>query len=114
MLESISKNKKGIVYILVSAFLLAVGQLFWKLSGAALNFEMIIGFLCYGIGAITMVIAFKFGSMSVLHPMMSMSIFFSILFGYFVLKEPITIPKILGALLIFFGVIFIGGGDEVS
>ncbi|MCL2323125.1 MAG: DMT family transporter [Oscillospiraceae bacterium] len=112
ILKSISKNKKGIVYILISAFLLALGQLFWKLSGTAINLQMIIGFLCYGVGAITMVIAFKFGSMSVLHPMMSTSILFSILFGYFIFNEQITIYKVLGIFFIILGVIFIGGGDE--
>jgi len=112
MLRSISKNKKGIGFILISAFLLALGQLFWKFSGTNINLQMIAGFLCYGIGAITMVIAFKFGSMSVLHPLMSTSLVFNILFGYFILKEQIDIYKISGIVLIFIGVIFISGGDE--
>ncbi len=121
MLESISKNKKGIIFILMSAFLLALGQLLWKISigkssETGINLTtlgiLIGGFVCYGIGAITMIIAFKYGSMSVLHPMMSVSLFFSIIFGYFVLGEQVTIYKVLGILLIFTGILFIGGGDQ--
>ena len=111
-IKSIRKNGNGILLMCLSSVLVCVGQLFWKLSGTAINLQMIIGFLCYGIGAITMVIAFKFGSMSVLHPMMSTSILFSILFGYFIFKEQITIYKVLGIFFIILGVIFIGGGDE--
>lgn len=98
--------------MLISAFLLALGQLFWKFSGTTINLQMIAGFACYGVGAIVMVIAFKFGSMSVLHPLMSTSLIFNTLFGHFILKENITVYNILGIVFIFIGVLFISGGDE--
>ena len=59
-----------------------------------------------------MLIAYRFGSLSVLQPMLSMNYVLSILLGAVVLKEVVTIRKVIGVLVIMAGVILIGGGDE--
>ena len=59
-----------------------------------------------------MIIAFKFGSLSVLHPMMSIGYVVALFIGYFLLGESITIFKVIAIAFILIGVILMGVGDE--
>lgn len=59
-----------------------------------------------------MLIAYKFGKLSVLQPMLSLNYVLSIILGAIVLKEPVTILKCIGVLIIISGVTMIVGGDE--
>ena len=70
MIKSLKENGKGILLMLVSSICVYTGQLFWKLSSKELLF-LLLGFVLYGIGAIVMLIAYKYGSLSVLQPMLS-------------------------------------------
>lgn len=112
LLESLRKNKIGIVIIIASAVITAFGQYFWKISEGSKIIELAIGFSLYGIGAILMIIAFKFGSLSVLHPMMSIGYVVALFIGYFLLGESITIFKVIAIAFILIGVILMGVGDE--
>lgn len=112
MLESFHKNKKGILLMLVSSICVCVGQLLWKLSGTQGIIFMIVGFCFYGMGALVMIIAYKFGKLSVLQPMLSLNYVLSIILAAIVLKEEITILKSIGVLVIIAGVVMIAGGDE--
>jgi drug/metabolite transporter (DMT)-like permease len=111
-IRSLKKNYIGIVLILISAMTLAGGQLTWKISGGVNPFLLISGFALYGIGALFMIISYRFGSLSVLHPMMSASYVFAFIFGGLFLQETITNLMILGLILIIIGNILIGGGDD--
>lgn len=110
--NSLLKNYKGILLILISAFLTSIGQLFWKLSNGEINLYFVFGFALYGLGAIIMIFAFKFGSLSVIHPFMCSSYIFAFIWGYIILEENINFIKILGVTILIIGVILIGGGDE--
>lgn len=112
MKESFIRNRKGILLMLCSSICVCVGQLLWKLSAEYGVWWMLFGFGFYGIGALIMLIAYRFGSLSVLQPMLSMNYVLSIGLGAVVLKENITILKVIGVLIIIAGVILIGGGDE--
>ena len=112
MIESIQKNKKGILLMLVSSICVCVGQLLWKLSATQGLLFMLAGFVFYGAGALIMIIAYKFGKLSVLQPMLSLNYVLSILLASFVLHEAITIYKVMGVIIITCGVIMIAGGDE--
>lgn len=112
MLESFKKNKKGILLMLVSSVCVCVGQLLWKLSATQGIIVMIVGFCFYGLGALVMTIAYKFGKLSVLQPMLSLNYALSIILAAVILKEQITILKCIGVLIIIAGVIMIAGGDE--
>lgn len=112
MRESFAKNRTGILLILISSICACVGQLFWKLSAEQGIWMALAGFVFYGMGALIMLIAYRFGSLSVLQPMLSMNYVLSILLGALILKEAITIRKVIGVLVIMTGVILIGGGDE--
>lgn len=111
-IKSFQTNKWGILGMTLAAFFTATGQLLWKMSNAHLNVALIIGFLLYGLGAVTMIVAFKFGRFSVLHPLLSLGYVFAIFYGIFFLHEPFTREMILGVAIIIIGTILIGGGDD--
>ena len=111
MLESFQRNKKGILLMALSSICVCVGQLFWKLSSETGITALFIGFLLYGVGALIMLIAYRFGSLSVLQPMLSMNYVLSIILASIVLKESVTLLKFAGVLVIIVGVVLIAGGD---
>lgn len=112
MIESLKKNKKGILLMIVSSICACVGQLFWKLSGMENIFYLLVGFALYGLGALVMLYAYKFGKLSVLQPILSLNYVLTIILAATVLHETITLLKVIGILIIMCGVFLIGGGDE--
>ena len=112
MIESIQKNKKGILLMLVSSICVCIGQLLWKLSATHGLIFMLAGFVFYGAGALIMIIAYKFGKLSILQPMLSLNYVLSILLAALVLHEAITLYKVIGVIIITCGVVMIAGGDE--
>lgn len=105
-------NVKGILLILVSALMACVGQLLWKLSGEYGTLILLVGFCCYGIGALFMLVAYRYGELSVLQPMLSINYVLAAILGFLVLQEPITINKVLGIFVISVGVFCIGGSSK--
>ena len=83
----------------------------WKLSAEQGITIMLLGFCFYGAGALVMIIAYKFGKLSVLQPMLSLNYVLSIILGTLVLKEQVTVLKCVGVLIIISGVVMIAGGD---
>ena len=75
-MEALSWGNEGTSYgqglMLVSAFLTATGQLFWK-WGLTEWIYLGIGFVCYGLGAILMIKAFALEKLSVAYPLMCAS-----------------------------------------
>lgn len=112
MLESLKKNRKGILLMLLSSICVCIGQLLWKLSSESGIEFLMIGFIFYGVGAMVMIVAYKFGSLSVLQPMLSLNYIISIILAKSILNESVTLLKVVGILTIMIGVILIGGGDD--
>ena len=112
MRESIKKNKKGLILMTISSLFVCFGQLCWKLYTTNGFLLLILGFILYGIGALIMLRAYRYGSLSVLQPMLSVNYIISIFIGYFILSEKISFNKIAGILLIIIGLFFISTGDE--
>lgn len=98
--------------MLLSSLFVSIGQLFWKLSNGTKLAFIFIGFIIYIIGAITMLIAFRFGSLSVLHPILTISYILAFIFGVVILKETMDYLRVLGILTVIIGVVFIGIGDD--
>lgn len=98
--------------MIVSSICACVGQLMWKLSSEQGVFWMLLGFVFYGIGALVMLVAYRFGSLSVLQPMLSLNYVLSIVLAAVVLREAITLWRVIGILIIILGVVLIGGGDD--
>lgn len=114
MIKSLKQNKVGILLMVCSSICACVGQLLWKLSADGGFIFLIGGFSLYGIGALTMIIAYKFGKVSVLQPVLSLNYILSIILAATVLDETITLVKCVGVLGIIAGVLLIAGGDEVE
>lgn len=110
--ESIIRNKKGVLLMLVSSVCVCIGQLLWKLSAMYGVIVMLLGFLFYGVGALVMIYAYRFGKLSVLQPVLSMNYALCVVLATVFLHERITVINIAGVVLISFGVIFIAGGDS--
>ena len=58
-----------------------------------------------------MIVAYKFGSLSVLQPILSVNYILSVLLGYFVLGEQLSLVNVLGVLAVFVGVVLIARGE---
>lgn len=97
------KSHAGKAYMIVSAFLTATGQLFWKWGHANLVY-MAVGFVCYGIGAIFMIRAFAREKLSVAYPLMCTSYIFALIYGALFLGEDITWKKAAAVALLGTGV----------
>ena len=110
--DSFVNNWKGILLMSFSALAVAVGQLLWKKSAGTNIVLLVAGFSLYGLGALMMVLAFKFGKLSVVHPVLSLSYVFGIFFGYFFLGEILRPLQLVAIAMIMIGVAFIGGGDK--
>jgi drug/metabolite transporter (DMT)-like permease len=109
---SFQKNKKGIILIILASIFVCFGQLFWKMSESNNIILILLGFALYTIGALTMIFAYRFGSLSVLQPFLSASYVLSTILGFLVLNEPLLVSKIIGIFIIIIGIIMIGGGDN--
>ncbi|GGO03166.1 EamA family transporter [Saccharibacillus kuerlensis] len=104
-MESVNEKARhtGKWLMLISAFLTATGQLFWK-WGLENWIYLGIGFTCYGLGAILMIRAFAIEKLSVAYPLMCVSYIFALVYGHFLLGEDITLQKMAAVLLLGIGV----------
>jgi len=94
--------------MLLCAACLCLGQLVWKIMPGYDLIYILGGFAIYGAGAISMTLAYRYGELSVLQPINSMSYVFSTIIAVFILHEEITPVTIVGIVLIISGVIVIG------
>lgn len=114
MLDAIKKNGKGILLMFVSATALCIGQLIWKKMDGIQILPLLLGFVIYGVGALVMIMAFKYGELSVLQPMNSMSYVISTILAYFVLNEKISRMRLAGIIIIIIGVVVLASAGAAS
>ena len=102
--------------MLISALLSCTGQLLWKLSSGGTDTRALLllfgGYVCYGLGMLCMLIGYRYGELSVLHPVLSAGYVISLILGAAVLHEPVSAFKVLGVVAVLCGVVLIGGGNE--
>ena len=106
------KTLKGILTMLSASLLTCLGQLCWKLAVERGLLLVVGGFLLYGCGALLIIVALKYGELSVLHPMLSAGYVLSLLLGALVLHESVTGMKIAGVAVIIFGLILISSSGK--
>lgn len=99
----------GVILMLLCATCLCAGQFIWKCWAGII--PLILGFGIYGMGALAMLSAYRFGSLSTLQPINSVSYVISTLLGHFVFYETITLGKIVGIIVIIAGVVLLAKGD---
>jgi drug/metabolite transporter (DMT)-like permease len=72
------------------------------------NLNLYIGGICYCIGAILNIIILKHLPYTIVMPITSITYIWTIIISYFLLKEKITIKKMLGISLIILGALMLG------
>jgi undecaprenyl phosphate-alpha-L-ara4N flippase subunit ArnE len=113
IVESLKRNKIGIIFILFASIFICIGQLFWKISADEYSILYLCeGFILYAIGTVFMFTAYRFGKMSVLQPMLSMNYVFSAIIAVKILNENISPLKLIGIIIITMSVVLIGGSDD--
>jgi len=75
-------------------------------------FYVLSGFVIYAAGALSMIFAYRYGELSVLQPINSMSYVFSTIAAILILHEQVTLINMAGILLIVIGVIVIGANSR--
>lgn len=103
---------KGVILIIISALCTSFGQLLWKIGSQDNLVWLFIGFILYGLGAINMIVALKYGQLSILHPIMCIGYIFTLINGYIFLDETINMSQLFGIVIVIIGVYFIARGGE--
>ena len=93
------------------AVCVSISQFIWNCSDGPLS--LILGFGIYGLGALLMLCAYRFGSLSVLQPINSVSYVIAAILGSIFFQEAITAKKAIGIALIMAGVVLLAR-DEVA
>ncbi len=117
------KNKTAvwaIFVMLLCTLFTSAGQLFFKLGSETASFDLalltnynlIIGLILYGAGALLLIISLKGGELSVLYPIIATSYIWVSLIAWRYFNEPISSFKILGIMSIILGVSFVGRGSK--
>ncbi len=106
-----SSTLKGVGLMAFSALCVCLGQLLWKMSANGSLGMLLGGFVLYGIGALAMLYAYRFGKLSVLQPVLSLSYVLSLVLAALVLGESVGICKIIGTGAIIGGLVLITRGE---
>jgi uncharacterized membrane protein len=117
------KNKDktilGIILVILTTLLMSFGQLLWKLSAAHIKFSFISlitnlpligGFVLFGLGGLTLVLALKQGELSIIYPFISLSFIWVTLLSIFFLGEKLVPMQWLGLIIVALGVVFVARG----
>lgn len=109
----------AIFLVVIVTILTSTGQIFIKQGlnltydfYSILNINLFSGMVLYGIGLVIMLLALRQGEASVLSPILSLSYIWVVFLAFFVFGEILNVYKILGILIIFFGVSLIGVGGR--
>ncbi len=102
----------GIVLMLICVACLCTGQFIWK--GFDGVWSLVGGFAIYCVGALAMLVAYRFGRLSVLQPINSLSVVVSAVLGFWAFNEEISILKAFGIVFILAGVVLIAKGDDAK
>lgn len=113
--------KKGFATIVICTLFTAMGQLFFKqgannLEGSLLslitNYNLLLGFLFYAMGAFLFIFALRFGDLSVIYPFVSLTFIWVTFLAFWILKETLTPFKIGAIIFIVSGVTLIARGSD--
>jgi len=96
-----------------------VAQLSFKLGSSSISFSLgsfilnpyiIVGFATYAVAAILLTVALKFGELSLLYPVWSLSFVWITLASMLFLNESVSIQNWIGIAFVIGGISFIGFG----
>lgn len=110
----------SIILVLFGSFVGSFGAVFLKLGAEHMqgslarilsNYWLAIGIVLYLLSSVFYIMGLAQGQLTVLYPMVSLGYIWAILWARLFFKEPFTIAKIGGLLLIVFGVGLINLGN---
>ena len=111
---------RPIILVIVCTILTSSGQILWKMGAGHVdtlhniitNIPLIAGFVSYGLGAILLIMALKYGDLSVVYPFIALSFIWVALLSIVIFHERISLINWLGIFIIIIGVSLIGYGSK--
>ncbi len=117
----IARSRKGIILMIFCTIFTTVGQVMFKITSNSIqysilalltNLPFILGLISYGIGALLLITALKYGELSVLYPIVSLTFVSVVIASALMFAEPITVIKIFGIGSIILGVSLLPRGKK--
>ncbi len=84
----------------------------WDIVASIFNIYIIGGFFLVFVGGMLFIIALKYGELSILYPIVSLSFVWVAIFSHFVFDELLHVWQYSGIFLIILGVVFLGVGSK--
>lgn len=111
------KKSKSVIFLVCAFFVYSMALLFSKYaSGMASTMKFILFYgcslACIGVYAILWQLALKDIPLNVAYPLKAVTLVISMFFGYIIFHDAVTVPMIVGTVIIFAGVILVGGSHE--
>jgi len=111
---------KPILYVILCSIFSAAGQIVWKIATRNItdlhsiftNLPLLLGFICYGIGAILFIMALKYGNLSIIYPFIALSFIWVDIASISIFNESISFINWIGMVIILIGVSLIGYGSS--
>lgn len=85
------------------------GGIWWQLGEILFTPAILLGFVCFGVSSILWLVVISRWQLSFAYPLVAVGYVLVITYGAVFLKEPLTLGKILGCLLILLGISILGG-----
>jgi uncharacterized membrane protein len=113
------KTWLGILLVFLTTIFISIGQLLWKISTKQISFSIISlitnlpligGFVLFGLGALTLILALKQGELSIIYPFVSLSFIWVTLLSIIFLGEKFVPLQWLGLAIVVLGVILVARG----
>ncbi|MBB6282035.1 hypothetical protein [Geobacillus subterraneus] len=115
-------NISNWLWIGLNTLLLVAGQFLWKYGMARQKFELdvisiiklllspwiLLGLVVYGAATVIWLFILSRVPLSVAYPLQSIAYVLAVFGAYALFHEPLSVPKIIGVILIMLGVSFIG------
>ena len=114
MVAGATTQPRGIALMVVSSLFACTGQLLWKLGATDGAWLVLVGFALYALGAVLMLVAYRFGELSVLQPILGLSYVLSLALGAWWLHEQVTAGRVLGVVAVVAGVALVVGSQSKS
>lgn len=102
---------RGVGLMVLSSTCACLGQFLWKLGAQHGLVWILAGLAVYTAGAMLMLVAYRYGPLSVLQPILGLSYVLSLLLGAFWLHEPVGWGRTLGVAIVLLGVVMVATSD---
>jgi len=105
---------KGILLMILCTFFTSMAVIFnkkgaidfaWTIKGTIFNWALIVGLSLLGIGFIILSLALKYGEVSLLYPIISLSFIWAYLFSILIYNEAFQMKKIIAISIMIFGIV---------